>query len=192
MAGYTCDATCWVTADPASRPKAIPFELFDAGFDVWLASNRGTKYSTKHTSLDWTEPEYWSWSWAEMGLYDVPANIDLVLDKTGAPRVSYIGYSQGTIQMFYALTHIEESYLAERLYTFVALAPCSIALPDGSESVMTEGVFHLGDIGVYAFNGPNWESDKIKVCETYSSDVCDYVSSYDGEPVSVRTDAHWN
>merc|ERR1712166_1668824 len=33
--GYTCDATCWVTADPTG-PTPTPLRLFDEGYDVWM------------------------------------------------------------------------------------------------------------------------------------------------------------
>lgn len=39
-------------------------------------------------------------SWHEMGLYDVPAMIDYILDNTGQKSLLYIGYSQGTTAFF--------------------------------------------------------------------------------------------
>ena len=38
-----------------------------------------------------------------MGMYDVPANIKKIKDLTNKDKIFYIGYSQGTIQMFYGL-----------------------------------------------------------------------------------------
>ena len=53
--------------------------LSDLGYDVWMTNNRGTQYSQQHTSLDAEEDnQFWEFSWAEMGLYDVPANIKIV------------------------------------------------------------------------------------------------------------------
>ena len=47
--------------------------------------------------------EFWAWSWAEMGIYDDVANISMIKEKTGKDKIFYIGYSQGTVQMFYGL-----------------------------------------------------------------------------------------
>ena len=52
----------------------------DAGYDVWLANGRGTRYSLEHTTLDArTDPAYWDFSWDLQGKYDNPANIKKVL-----------------------------------------------------------------------------------------------------------------
>ena len=48
------------------------------------------------------DPEYWDWTWAEMGSQDDMKNIAMIYEKTGK-KVSYLGASQGTVQMFYAL-----------------------------------------------------------------------------------------
>ena len=106
------------------------FRLFDRGFDVYLASNRGTKYCQQHKTLDIEDPEYWAWSWAEMGIYDDIANIKFVKERTGK-KVSYLGVSQGTVQMFYALAKLEEEFFAENLFTFAALDPCTIQVDEG-------------------------------------------------------------
>ena len=42
------------------------------------------------------DPEYWAWSWAEMGIYDDVANVKFVKEQTGK-KVSYLGVSQGTV-----------------------------------------------------------------------------------------------
>ena len=44
MHGLGCDATSWV--DPGWEPfgDPLPLRLFNRGFDVYMASNRGTKY----------------------------------------------------------------------------------------------------------------------------------------------------
>jgi pimeloyl-ACP methyl ester carboxylesterase len=38
-----------------------------------------------------------------MGIYDLPAMIDYVRDQSKQEKVSYIGHSQGTTEMFLAL-----------------------------------------------------------------------------------------
>ena len=39
-----------------------------------------------------------------MGKYDDPANIDYVRKFTKVDKLTYIGHSQGTSQMFYAIS----------------------------------------------------------------------------------------
>lgn len=77
MHGQQCDATSWLTFDEEPL-RPLPMQLFDDGFDVWMASNRGTKYCHEHVELDWKDKEYWAWSWAEMGIYDDVSNIKMI------------------------------------------------------------------------------------------------------------------
>jgi len=38
-----------------------------------------------------------------MGQYDIPAMLDKIIEVSDNEKVSYVGYSQGTSQMLYAL-----------------------------------------------------------------------------------------
>ena len=94
------------------------------GYDVWFGNNRGVPYSDKHRrDGEWSLKERWNFSWAEMGIYDLPAEIDKILEVTGKPKLTLIGYSQGTSQTYYGLAK-KQDYFAERLHRFVALASC--------------------------------------------------------------------
>ena len=44
-------------------------------------------------SLKVDDPEFWAWSWAEMGIYDDVANIKAMKEKSGAEKVFYLGWS---------------------------------------------------------------------------------------------------
>lgn len=57
-----------------------------------------------------------------MGLKDTPAFIDFVLEKTGQEKLTYIGHSQGTAQVFAGASLMPDFY-ADKLNLFVALAP---------------------------------------------------------------------
>lgn len=101
----------------------MPLQLVDAGFDVWMGNNRGTKYSAENTQYtDKTSEEYWNWSWGEMGTIDAPAFIDRIIQITSQPQVTYIGYDQGNTQIFYGLT--QDKTLASKINKVIALAPC--------------------------------------------------------------------
>ena len=59
-----------------------------------------------------------------MGEFDVPANIKTILQVSGMPKLTYIGHSQGTSQMFAALADPAVSpKVAPYVDAFHALAP---------------------------------------------------------------------
>lgn len=73
--------------------------LADAGYDVWLGNARGTEPSREHVRLrpnGLFQKAYWSFSWHQIGVYDLPAVIDHILDTTKQKQLNYIGFSQGT------------------------------------------------------------------------------------------------
>ena len=70
--------------------------ILEAGFDVWIDGNRGTLYQRDHINESIDEKEYWDFSFYEMGLYDIPAEIEYITDFTGQESLSYIGKSLST------------------------------------------------------------------------------------------------
>jgi len=102
--------------------------LADEGYNVWIGNNRGTEYSQNHTIYDAageTAEEYWNFTWADMQ-YDVKANIQAIKELTGEDKITYVGYSQGTIQMHYALAHDDDHWFSQNLNKIVGLAPCFV------------------------------------------------------------------
>lgn len=88
-----------------SKFISIGYILADEGLDVWFGNNRGNRYSLNHTTLNpfGTSKErsrYWSFSWHEIGVLDLPAMIDYVLAETEQTKLQYIGHSQGTTAFF--------------------------------------------------------------------------------------------
>lgn len=47
--------------------------------------------------------EYWNFSFDEMAKYDQPALWKYILKETKQDKLTYVGHSQGTAQMFAAL-----------------------------------------------------------------------------------------
>ena len=64
--------------------------------------------------------------------------------------MTYIGYSQGTIQMLYALAHLEEEFFADNLNQFVALAPCTLS-GSSDRATYENSTFVYADYGIYAY-----------------------------------------
>jgi len=109
--------------------SAWALQMVRKGYEVWINNSRGVKYSYRHERDDeWSLKEKWNFNWADMGYYDVPAAIEKVLETSKAPKLTVIGHSQGTAQMFYALSH-KQDFFAERVHRFISLASCIMPEP---------------------------------------------------------------
>ncbi|CAG9793273.1 unnamed protein product [Diatraea saccharalis] len=96
--------------------------LAKEGYDLWFMNARGKKYSRRHLYLDADkDTTYWDFSFHEIGLYDLSANIDFVLNKTNQAQLTLIGFSQGN-QIWYVLGSIRPEYNA-KVKAVIALAP---------------------------------------------------------------------
>ena len=91
----------------------------------------------------------------------MPASIDYVRDFTGQEKVSYMGHSQGTSQMFYALA-VKEDFWKERINVFIACAP--VIMPNkhfklfGFGSRVERGLDKtLRAVKLWELFGANWE-----------------------------------
>jgi len=71
----------------------LSLELVDRGYDVWVTNSRGTVFSNSHEVYTIKDAQYWNFTFHEMGLYDVPANIQYILSETGFDQVVYFGHS---------------------------------------------------------------------------------------------------
>ncbi|KAG0704765.1 Lipase 3 [Chionoecetes opilio] len=60
-------------------------------------------------------------SWHEMGIYDLPAVTDHVLNATGASQLHYLGFSMGTTVFWVMLSH--RPHYAAKIRVMVALGP---------------------------------------------------------------------
>lgn len=101
----------------------LPFRLAEAGYDVWLGNSRGNKYSYKHMKYTPEDRQFWNFSIDEIANIDVPTTVNYILKETGAAKLTYIGFSQGTAQMFMSLSRNKQ--LNSQIEHFIALAPAS-------------------------------------------------------------------
>lgn len=114
--------TCNVGAE-----NNLAFFLSDEGYDVWLGNNRGTNYS-RHLRFSSKQDEYWDFSLDNL-VEDVKATVDYVCKVTNSEKLYYVGFSQGTAQMFAALS--ESAELNTKVAYFAALAPAIRPRPFG-------------------------------------------------------------
>lgn len=109
----------WVALTDEQR--CLPFQLVEKGYDVWLGNNRGNKYAKKSVHHSPGSHEFWDFSMDQFAFHDIPNSIEYILEVTGQPSLSYIGFSQGTAQAFATLAI--HPLLNQKVNLFVALAP---------------------------------------------------------------------
>jgi len=150
--GILDSADCWVAHKSTVAPA---FQAARAGYDVWLGNSRGNKYSKGHQGSP-SNYDRWNFDWEEMGDLDITTEIDYALRVTGEKKLAYIGHSQGTTQMFYALSH-NEDFFAQRVSVFIALGPvmqlthCKSSLIHFFAAFETLIVDTAGTLGFYEF-----------------------------------------
>jgi len=107
MHGFLSSAADWVNSGPG---KSLAYILADLGYDVWLGNARGTTWSRAHVTLNPdNDPEFWNFSWEEIGSLDLPVVIDYILALTGQEKLFYVGHSQGCTS-FFTLTTMRPEY----------------------------------------------------------------------------------
>lgn len=100
----------------------LGFEMANQGYDVWMGNARGSTYSLNHTKFDYRHDwRYWDFSFHEIALYDMPAQIDYILDVRKKKSLAFIGHSQGNLAMF-ILQSLNPAW-KHKIKPFIALAP---------------------------------------------------------------------
>lgn len=108
----------WVTT---GKEKALAFILANQGYDVWLGNFRGNAYSRAHISKSTSDPQFWDFSFDEMGTYDLPAMISYITSQTLEPLHTYIGYSMGSTSFYIMATKRPE--IAKTVKMMISFAP---------------------------------------------------------------------
>ncbi|XP_023341267.1 lipase 3 [Eurytemora carolleeae] len=104
--GLLCSSADWIMSTPS---KGLGYMLAEAGYDVWLGNYRGNTYSRNHTFFNPNEGSggFWDFTWDEMAKFDIPTQIEKVLEITGKDELQYIGHSMGTTA-FMAMHHYKQ------------------------------------------------------------------------------------
>jgi gastric triacylglycerol lipase len=169
-------ADTWIMNEPAPA-----FILSDAGFDIWLGNSRGSFHSLGHKWLDsQKDKEYWEFSWMHMADYDLPSMINFVLSKTSQSRLTYVGHSQGSLQMFAHLS--ENPSFIQKINIFIALGPVASVKNIEVDFLKKMKEFPIFDIlemnNVYEFL-PNMQTNLLFyiVCQKFG-EFCDKVIGF--------------
>ena len=103
---------------------------------------------------------------------DLPAFIDTVLENTGLEKISYIGHSEGTTQMFLGAS-LNPEYFKEKINLFIALAPVATTANNTSPIAiwLAPHIKLLEAILVRGLNYRNWFAPMPKAVQLVDA-VC--------------------
>lgn len=121
--GLLCSSIDWILNGPG---KSLSYKLADEGYDVWMANARGNTFSRGHVKYTPQQKEFWDFSFHEMGIYDLPAAIDHILETTGEEQLVYVGHSLGTT-VFYTMSSVLPEY-NKKIKFQISMAPVT-AIP---------------------------------------------------------------
>ena len=166
----------------------MAFILANLGYDVWLGNNRGNKHSRNHKTLDPNKDKtFWNYSFHEMGIYDIPAVLDFIKKQTGVNKITYIGHSQGTTQMFAGLSR-KLDYYKSVLNGFIALGPVTNLKNIGSSFLKVVAKTNLD--ALFKIIGINELLDSNKSVEKLQLVICKNVGILCTGLLSLIADAN--
>ncbi|XP_011860849.1 PREDICTED: lipase 3-like isoform X2 [Vollenhovia emeryi] len=116
--GILASSDSWAMYGPS---KDLAFLLADQGYDVWIGNMRGNTYCRSHVNMTVYDPEFWQFSFHEIGTKDFPAMFDYILNYTKQKDLYYIGHSMGTTSLFALLSSKPEYNM--KLKMAIGLAP---------------------------------------------------------------------
>ncbi|XP_014248111.1 lipase 3-like [Cimex lectularius] len=127
--GFLASSDIWLLLP--KKEQNIATIVHSAGYDVWMTNYRGNEYSRKHVSLSTStnNEKYWNFGLHEIGVYDIPAAVDFMLNKTGEESIIYIGHSMGTSVCMVALS--ERPEYNKKIRAAVLLAPIIFPFYEG-------------------------------------------------------------
>ncbi|XP_063237893.1 lipase 3-like [Bacillus rossius redtenbacheri] len=123
--GIFMASDCWLLAP---RGQSLGFLLADEGYDVWLGNLRGNAFARNHTRLSPEQRDFWTFTFHEMGVWDVPATAELVARARGggaggaAEPLRCVGHSMGATALLVACSE-RPLWCGSALRGLVLLAP---------------------------------------------------------------------
>ncbi|CAH1424547.1 unnamed protein product [Lactuca virosa] len=183
--GLLMDAITWLLSPP---DQSLALVLADNGFDVWLVSSRGTKYSRGHVSLNPDSEAYWDWTWDELAAYDLPATFQYVHRQTGQ-KLHYVGHSLGTLMGMAAFSKGE---LVSMTRSAALLSPIAyvgrITSPLGRTAAENFLAETLRWLGLHEFNPKGDAVTKLlkKICVNPLIDCTNLLNSFTGKNCCLK------
>ena len=176
--GFSTSGITWFQREDETMP-AMPVQLYNEGYDVWISSIRGTQYSRLHKRYDADfDPKYWDFDMSDVAEKDLHAFLKrILLTNTSCQKVSIIASSAGAMQTYNFLS--KASRARKYISQVVTYEPCIVAnvenvfagLDDDYYRILNTG---LQVTGILSFWGPQWESQKNMLCNWFGQegDVC--------------------
>ena len=154
--GILASSWCWLVNTPE---KSLGILLWQMGYDVWLPNSRGNTFSRNHTTLKpFLNKEFWNYTFDDMARFDVVANVRYALHVSGQERLTFVGWSQGSTQMFIAAQGEHKDFLNEHVNLFVALSPVTYLKHQTSILLAVAKEFRLGVLleAVFPYDVFSW------------------------------------
>uniref|UniRef100_J3MUN9 AB hydrolase-1 domain-containing protein n=1 Tax=Oryza brachyantha TaxID=4533 RepID=J3MUN9_ORYBR len=179
----------WLLGSPE---ESLPYILADRGFDVWIANNRGTRWSRRHVSLDPSSRSYWNWSWDDIVVNDMPAIVDYICSHTGQ-KPHYVGHSMGTLV---ALAAFSEGRMVDKLKSAALLSPVAylshITTPIGivlAKAFVGELISNLFGIAEFNPASPQVSNLVRSFCRNPGINCYDLLTSFTGKNYCLNNSA---
>ncbi|XP_016840204.1 lipase 3 isoform X1 [Nasonia vitripennis] len=186
----------WVMLGPN---QSLAYILSNAGYDVWMGNSRGNTYSKAHVNMSSSDSKFWEFSWHEMGIYDLPATIDHILNATGQKKLHYVAHSQGGTVLLVIMS--ERPEYNEKIGKVALFAPVADMTHSRSPimsvftKISTPLYYVIRFFGVNDFLPTNALLTKIgrEACEARSpyqvvcSNVLFMITGYDASLLNVTT-----
>ena len=206
--GLFSDSTTFVKSE-----TSFVYYLLEKGQDCWLGNNRGSKYSLNHIDKDITQKDYYQYSFTEMGLFDLQSFYKQILKiykNNDEKQIFYFGHSEGTSQMFVALTDERtKKFTRKHTAAFVAISPVAYLTQVNFKSLkmlshlneffqdklMKVGLYTIANINC-SFSLPYWNQITDKMCKKFkkfcnASDVTVDESSIAHSGASILQISHY-
>ena len=148
--------------------------------------------------------DYWNWSFAELGTYDLPAlvrHIKYTIDQPVSEpyiehtdKIIYLGYDQGATQMLYGLSYLEDDFYSNFIRGAILLAPCAKMNVLGGTmgyNYYNELDGNIKMIGLHGLLGHNWEYFKPDVCAHLGRSWCEQHHVWRTEAISAKALQHY-
>ncbi|KRJ97514.1 uncharacterized protein Dyak_GE18475, isoform E [Drosophila yakuba] len=166
--GLMASSASWVQFGPS---QGLAYILSQAGYDVWMLNTRGNIYSEERQTGRENDQDFWDFSFHEIGQYDLPAAIDLILLQTKMPSIQYIGHSQGSTAFFVMCS--ERPEYAAKISLMQSLSPSVYMEGTRSPALKFIGILQGGFTMLLNLLGGHKISLDNKIINMFREHICD-------------------